>query len=254
MSAENPNQSGEPTEPIAPAPSQNQVNQPTPSGPDQLVYPDLATVNEPPDQQGQPAEADDSEDSPSGVKTVLLGLLNWIVIPVVIVLILHNFVFQSFHVIGTSMVPTLHDTDYLIISKLGVTEADIAKAFGHSSTYIPKRDQVIVFHYPKDPTLVFIKRVIALPGERVVVSNGTVTVYNKEHPEGFNPDLGSDRTGYPTLGDIDEVVPPGNVFVLGDNRSPNGSFDSRDWGFLPSSYIIGDTVVRLWPVAQAGLF
>ena len=230
----------------------------SPAATEPLNYPDMAAVTQlakdPSAPTGPTSGTDSGGDSPTKwIKTILLGLVNWIVIPVAIVFILHNFVFQAFHVIGTSMVPTLHDTDYLIVSKVGASESEISRGFNHSSTYIPKRDEIIVFHYPKDPTLVFIKRVIALPGERVTVENGVVTVYNKTHPNGFNPDAGTVRTQYPTLGSIDEVVPAGNVFVLGDNRTPNGSYDSRDWGFLPSSYIIGDAVLRLLPVGNAGV-
>lgn len=190
----------------------------------------------------------------SVVSSSLIGIVNWVIVPVAIVLVLHFFVFQAFHVVGTSMVPTLHDTDYLIVSKVGATESEAAGVFGHASPYIPKRQQVIVFHYPKDPTLIFVKRVIALPGERVVVTGGHVTVYNSTHAGGFDPDTGTVRAKTPTLGDIDEVIPAGEIFVLGDNRTPNGSFDSRDWGTLPYHYIIGDAVIRLLPVNQAGFF
>jgi len=219
-----------------------------------LNYPDMAAVEQlAQDPNAQPTSPDNSDKATNWFKTILLGIINWLVIPVVIVLILHNFVFQAFHVIGTSMVPTLHDTDYLIVSKVGASESELGKGFGKSSNYIPKREEIIVFHYPKDPSLIFIKRVIGLPGERVVVQNGTVTIYNKQFPNGFNPDAGTIRTKYPTLGSIDEVVPANNIFVLGDNRTPNGSYDSRDWGFLPSSYIIGDAVLRLLPVGNAGV-
>lgn len=219
-----------------------------------LTYPDMNTVDQLSHDPGGAGDPKQGGEPPTNwVKTILLGIVNWLVIPVVIVLILHNFVFQAFHVIGTSMVPTLHDTDYLIISKIGASEAAAGKAFGKSGAYIPKRYEIIVFHYPKDPTLVFIKRVIGLPGERVVVQDGTVTVYNATHPDGFNPDTGTKRTQYPTLGTIDEVVPADSVFVLGDNRTPNGSYDSRDWGMLPSSYIIGDAIIRLLPVGNAGV-
>ena len=202
-------------------------------------------------------EPPQAEPPKSGVRSFVssaaLGVINWVVIPVAIVLVLHNFVFQAFHVVGTSMVPTLHETDYLIVSKVGATDSSLAGLVGHNSPYIPKRDEIIVFHYPQDPTLIFIKRVIALPGERVVVSGGHVTIYNSTHPQGFDPDKGTDRATYPTLGDIDEVIPKGEIFVLGDNRTPNGSFDSRDWGTLPYHYIIGEATLRLLPVNQAGL-
>lgn len=233
------------TEPVVTAPVAPESSQ----GP--LVYPQMDQIDQ--IASGQEQALEEAEESQNWVKTLLFGFINWAVIPLAIVLILHNFVFQAFHVIGSSMVPTLHETDYLIVTKVGSTESEIERAFGKSALYIPKRYEIIVFHYPKDPTLVFVKRVIGLPGERVVVSGGVVSVYNKQFPNGFNPDTGTIRTQYPTLGDIDEIVPIDSIFVLGDNRTPNGSYDSRDWGTLPSSYIIGNAVIRLLPVDKAGI-
>ncbi len=181
-----------------------------------------------------------------GVVLSILGqLFNWIIVPIAIVLILHNFVFQAFHVVGCSMFPTLNDADYLIISKVGDTLSKI-----EHKVYVPERSQIIVFHYPKDPSLIFVKRVIALPGEHVVVRGGKAIVYNAQNPNGFEPDTSGRYTPSDpvTLGDYDDVVPAGNVFVMGDNRSPNGSFDSREWGTLPTSYIVGQASVRLLPL------
>lgn len=251
MDQENPvNSPGQVTPPAAPP------TNPLSTGP--AAPPATPTVGPAPASSPPPVpEAPQTESPKSGVRSFLssaaLGIINWVVIPVAIVLILHNFVFQAFHVVGTSMVPTLHETDYLIVSKVGATDSSLARLVGRNSPYIPKRDEIIVFHYPKDPTLIFIKRVIGLPGERVVVSGGHVTIYNSTHPQGFNPDAGTVRTQYPTLGDIDEVIPQGEIFVLGDNRTPNGSYDSRDWGTLPYHYIIGEATLRLLPVNQAGL-
>lgn len=183
------------------------------------------------------------------------AVFSWLIFPIVIVLILHFFVFQAFHVVGTSMVPTLHDTDYLIISKLGDTGAQIERTFGHKNdVYIPQRGQIIVFHFPLDPTKIFVKRVVGLPGDRVVVKNGKVTIYNKAHPNGFNPDTKYEPSSTVTLIDTDEVVAPGNVFVMGDNRTDGGSYDSRQWGQVPSSYIVGDVVMRLLPLDQIKIF
>ena len=198
-----------------------------------------------------PAEKEtDSPSFGSRLSGVFFALLNWIVIPLIIVFILHNFVFQAFHVVGSSMNPTLHDADYIIVSKIGKS---ISSA--EHKDYIPSRYDIVVFHYPKDPSLIFVKRVIGLPGEHVVVKNGQVTVYNSANPSGLNPDVETyQRAANTTLGNFDDTVPQGDIFVLGDNRTPNGSFDSRDWGFLPSSYIIGNAVVRLLPLNQFRLF
>jgi signal peptidase I len=186
----------------------------------------------------------------SGFTSVLGAIFSWVIFPVAVVLILHNFVFQAYHVLGTSMVPTLHETDYLIISKLGYTGALIERTLGQNKQYIPQRGQIIVFRYPKDPTKVFVKRVVGLPGDRIQIKNGTVTIFNKAHPAGFNPDINYESKDTATLIDTDETVAPGNLFVMGDNRTPGGSYDSREWGELPSSYIIGNAVLRLLPLDQ----
>jgi signal peptidase I len=185
-----------------------------------------------------------------GFAGVMGAIFSWIIFPVAVVLILHNFVFQAYHVLGTSMVPSLHETDYLIFSKLGYTGALIERTFGQNKLYIPHRGQIIVFKYPKDPTKVFVKRVIGLPGDHISIKNGTVTIINKEHPNGFNPDTGYEGADTTTLIDTEETVAPGNLFVMGDNRTPGGSYDSREWGELPSSYIIGNAVLRLLPLDQ----
>jgi len=148
------------------------------------------------------------------------------------------------------MDPTLHESDYLIISKIG---ASIARA-QRPPDYIPKRGEIIVFKYPKDPQLVFVKRVIGLPGERVVVKDGEVRIYNQEHPKGFDPDTGYSLSSDVTLDDFDDTVPAGNVFVIGDNRTHHGSFDSRHWGFLPTENIVGKAVLRLLPIDGFKIF
>jgi signal peptidase I len=202
-----------------------------------------------------PPDTTDAGQSPlgtiaSGFSSVMGAIFSWIIFPVAVVLILHNFVFQAYHVLGTSMVPTLHETDYLIISKVGYTQALVEHMFHKNTQYIPGRGQIIVFRYPKDPSKVFVKRVVGLPGDRIVIKNGTVTIYNKEHSAGFNPDTSYEKTDTTTLIDTDEVVQDGNLFVMGDNRTPSGSYDSREWGELPSSYIIGHAVLRLLPLDQ----
>jgi signal peptidase I len=183
--------------------------------------------------------------------SVLGAVFSWVIFPIGVVLILHNFVFQAYHVIGTSMVPNLHDSDYLIISKIGYTQAMVERIFGVDRKYIPRRGEIVVFRFPRDTSRVFVKRVIALPGERIVIKNGTVTVYNEANKNGFNPDTGYEGPNATTLIDTDQVVQEGTVFVMGDNRAPNGSYDSREWGDLPTSYIIGNAVLRLLPLDQA---
>jgi signal peptidase I len=203
-----------------------------------------------------PASAPTPQPSSPSLLERLLGhwFISWLLIPAALIFFLHYFVFSAFHVIGSSMIPTLHDTDYLIIGKVDKTLSGLK-----GKEYIPARNQVIVFHYPKQPELNFVKRVVGLPGERVVIKNGQVRVYNDNNKDGLNPDIGHEIAGtytdaMPDGSPIDVTVPPGNVFVLGDNRTPGGSNDSREWGMLPSDDIVGNVALRLYPFNKLKLF
>jgi signal peptidase I len=150
---------------------------------------------------------------------------------------------------------TLEDRDRLIVFKLSRTWAKIT---GHD--YIPKRGDVIVFTEPalsqfgQDPNKQLIKRVIGLPGERVVVHDRILTVYNKDYPEGFQPDA--------TLpyGNVIGVTPiegswtigKDQIFVAGDNRT--NSLDSRTFGPIEAHAIVGKLVARVLPINQMKKF
>lgn len=259
-----------PSQPTAPGPAMDPIRPPEPAAPapqPPLDQPNLNPAAPPTAQMSseqltkliaaEPAPAVEEPLPPdpgtlqkvgSSFLAVLGGIFSWIVFPLAVVLILHYFVFQAYHVVGTSMNPTLQQTDYLIISKVGYTEAMLGRLVHHNDLYIPQRGQIIVFHYPKDPSEIFVKRVIGLPGDHLVIKSGVVTLYTKDKPGGYNPDLGYEPTGTTTLIDTDETIEPGKVFVMGDNRTPGGSYDSREWGELPSSYIIGNAVLRLLPL------
>ncbi len=180
------------------------------------------------------------------------SIFSWVVLPLALIALLHFYVFQAYRVVGSSMQPTLQDNEYLIISKIDASKSSVQNLLGQKNGgYIPERGQIIVFHFPKEPEKTFVKRVVGIPGDRVVVRNGTVTVYNKANPSGFNPDVAYEEEGTLTAHETDETVEPGNVFVMGDNRTQGGSYDSREWGELPSRYIIGNAVLRLLPLDKA---
>ncbi len=172
-----------------------------------------------------------------------------------VALLLTMFVFQSYQVDGVSMYPTLSDHDRLFVWKLPRT---IAKITGH--TYMPKRGQIVIFTEPKielygqtaDKQL--IKRVIALPGERVVARDGTITVYNSTHPDGFHPDdlLPYGKTIPQTNHDADYTVGKDELFVAGDNRPE--SLDSRYFGPIKAKNIVGKLAYRVLPFDKAGGF
>lgn len=186
---------------------------------------------------------------PEKKRSIFKELLIWAGITIAIVLIIQNFIFQAFYVSGDSMEPDYHNDDYLIISKIPLTSYDIGKLFGQKNIDINRGD-VLVFRYPNSPETFFIKRAIALPGERITIKNGVITIYNKQHPDGMVLNEKYIDSQYTTMGDIDEVVEDGKVFVMGDNRSDGGSFDSREWGQLPQQNITGFATLRLLPISD----
>ena len=167
--------------------------------------------------------------------------------------LLNAFVFQTFNVEGASMETTMYTGYRLIVNRLPVTMSKL-----QNKNYTPKRGQIIVFKNPnynaslgKDEYIV--KRVIAFAGERVTVKNGTTTVYNKENPNGFNPDstVNKNEPGQPTSGNVDAVVPKGTIFVMGDHRQGNYSCDSRNcMGSIPLYDIVGPVGLRIFPFTK----
>lgn len=160
------------------------------------------------------------------------------------------FVFQSYIVEGSSMETTLKDKDRLIVAK---HQRTISRLTNHA--YIPKRYDIIVFNhndnynFGEDGKRQLIKRVIGLPGDRVVIREGVVTVYNKENPDGMFVDrLGPEndtRNVSITSGQFDETISDGQLFVMGDNRA--NSLDSRIFGTISSNDIVGQAIYRVYP-------
>lgn len=173
----------------------------------------------------------------------------WFVVAVIIgAWLINALVFRSFSVTGPSMETTMFTGDRLIVNRLPMTWNGI-----QGKPYMPNRGHVIVFRNPKFDEMrsdeFVVKRVIALPNEEVEVHNGKVTVYNSEHPNGFNPYDGVKVYPSDVTGVVERTkVPNGTIFVIGDNRGGNESLDSRNGlGFIPLENIVGPVVLRIFP-------
>lgn len=139
------------------------------------------------------------------------------------------------------MEPSFEDGDYLIID-------EISYRFKK-----PVRGEVIVFRFPEDPKQFFIKRIIGLPDETVEIRNNRITVSNEDSPAGFILDESSYLDPVQTTeGGLKIKLEEDEYFVLGDNRIH--SSDSRRWGSLNESFIIGKTFIRAWPFDKATYF
>jgi signal peptidase I len=179
------------------------------------------------------------------------GVVQLLVAALLLALVINQFVFQSYQVYGESMSPTLHEGDRLIVSKLGRTWASITR-----DDYLPARGDIVVFTSPIEPGQQLVKRVVGLPGETVEVKNGSITVYNIDNPKGFNPDelVDAEFASF-TPGEKTVTVEANHVFVSGDNRSPNGSLDSRnDLGLVPIDDIAGTLAMRIFPLSDAAFY
>lgn len=182
----------------------------------------------------------------------VMSILIFILCVLVGTLVINTFIFRTFNVSGPSMETTLYTGDRLIVNRLPVTWAQL-----QNKPYIPQRGQIIVF---KNPHYVvgggdeyIVKRVIAFPGEHVIVRDGVLTVYNNDHPDGFQPDQAQagdqgSHPGSPTSGEVDTIVADDSLFVAGDHRIGSYSLDSRSGlGFIPYYDIVGPVALRIWP-------
>jgi signal peptidase I len=171
------------------------------------------------------------------------GLAKVFIISALVILPIRAYVAQPFFVRGESMVPNFHDGEYLVIDELSY----------NTGIRSPKRGDVVVFRYPKDPSQFYIKRIIGLPGERVVISGDKIVVVNKEYPKGLQLNEGQylPITDI-TTGNVDSVLGKDEYFVLGDNREH--SSDSRYWGAVPRNLIVGRAWLRLFPINEASAF
>jgi signal peptidase I len=161
-------------------------------------------------------------------------VLHDVAIAVLVVVLFVTFVAQAFRVQGPSMMPLLNDGERIVVYKLGYRLGPI------------RRGDVVVFWYPLDPSVSFIKRVVGLPGDRIEIHRGMLFVNGQTLREPYVPARFQEDE---ELGPVE--VRPGHYFVMGDHR--NGSHDSRKFGEVPEKYIYGRAVFRLWPLDRVGV-
>jgi signal peptidase I len=169
-------------------------------------------------------------------------LVKVVVISLAIIMPIRYFLIQPFYVKGASMEPNFYDKEYLIIDEISY----------RFST--PERGDIVVFKYPRNPKEYFIKRIIGLPGEKIQIKNGAVYIYNEQSP--FGQELNEDYldSSIKTYGLNEEIISLSDkeYYVLGDNR--NSSKDSRSFGPVDESFLIGKVLLRGWPFDRINLF
>jgi signal peptidase I len=143
------------------------------------------------------------------------------------------FVAQAFRVQGTSMEPLLVDGERIVVNKFVYRFRPI------------ERGDVVVFWYPRDPSVSFVKRVVGLPGDRVELRAGSLFVNGRAVSEAYLPSSFKDDDSHAPV-----EVRKGYYYVLGDHR--RSSNDSRSWGEVPEKYIYGRAVFRFWPLGRLG--
>ncbi len=172
------------------------------------------------------------------VKSILKEVILFLIIVFGVVIPFRTLVAEPYLVEGTSMDPTFHTKDYLIVDKLTYRFKN------------PERGSVIVFNFPKDPNRKFIKRIIGLPNETISIQDGIITVTNMENPNGIK--LNQDYITRPKLESMyPYTLGPDEYFVMGDNRSD--SWDSREWGAVKSRFLLGRPIIRLFPLTDIEL-
>jgi signal peptidase I len=166
-----------------------------------------------------------------GLQALRAGVRDLVIALLIIIFVL--FVYQPVKVEGGSMEPGLEDQERIFINKLVYRVETI------------DRSDIVVFRYPRDPRKSFIKRVIAVPGDRIRIVAGHVYVNDHALVESYVPDEFFDARSYSEI-----VVKPDTYFVMGDHRS--ASNDSREFGPVPRANIYGKAVFGYWPMEKLG--
>lgn len=204
-------------------------------------------------------------DHPAGasVRNVVKELLETAIYILLIFVIVRSMV-QNFKIEGSSMEPSMHNGQYILVNKLGYFHFDLHAPLRLLPGYEdlpprmvaplgpPRRGDIVVFEYPNDRTKDYIKRVIGLPGETVTIKDGLVYINGdllaEPYLQGYKTYC---ETSFSCANEQPVEVPPSTVFVLGDHRT--NSSDSRQWGPLSFEYIIGQAWILYYPFDDLGV-
>ncbi len=190
------------------------------------------------------------------MKSTLGEILETVILTVIIFVLVRSVV-QNFKVEGRSMEPTLRSGQYLLVNKAAYWSFDATNVLQFLPSQSnrsepprrvfpfgePQRGDIVVFMYPVDPSRDFIKRIIGLPGDQVAIKQGAVYVNGQQLVEPYLQTV-------PQYDLPEQIVPPGQYFVLGDNR--NSSSDSHVWGMVPKDNIVGKALLCYWPPDEWG--
>jgi signal peptidase I len=176
------------------------------------------------DQPESPAPEATPQPKPNSQSRFVIEMIQTVLLAVILYFVI-DAVVARVRVENISMEPTLMPGEFLLVNKLAYHLGSL------------QRGDIIVFHYPLDPSQNFIKRVIGLPGDDIKVQDGKVSVNGHTLTENYI----SAPPDYPG----EWVVPTDSLFVLGDNR--NSSSDSHSWGYVPENYVVGRAIFVYWP-------
>ncbi len=205
--------------------------------------PDIAKQNDNPNNISKPENIGTSpslNDRPGANQeksgNIVLEILKIVFLAIIIVVPIRIFIAQPFVVSGASMDNTFSSGQYLIVDQLSYR-------FNK-----PERGDVIIFRFPLEPSKFFIKRVIGLPNETVILQEKATIIINEENPEGLV--IKEDYLSPKNIGNnfSSTTLGKGEYFVMGDNRKE--SYDSRSWGVLDEKYIMGKVFIRLFPLTS----
>lgn len=173
------------------------------------------------------------------VGSFFMDIIEVFVISMSIFIVVYLFLMQPHQVKGNSMFPTYHDGEYLMTDKVTYRFRE------------PKRGDIVVFKAPVNEDFDFIKRVIAVPGDKILIKDGEVYVNGEMLNEVYLPDEYDTRGGRFLREGVEAEVPEGTYICIGDNRGH--SSDSREWGPVPKENIVGRVFFRYWPFNRFGL-